>query len=98
MTSTAARPISSSTAQGLRWIASRTTRPTVALIPPTTTPSVVVGGISATVGLVVLLAIQRSPWAVLLLIGLAAVLVMVYRAYAQFLWQHKSMTEIYDLT
>jgi diguanylate cyclase (GGDEF)-like protein len=64
----------------------------------TGTPSLVVGMITTTVGLVILLAIERSPWATLLIAGVAAALVVVYRAYAQFLRQHKSLTEIYDLT
>jgi diguanylate cyclase (GGDEF)-like protein len=61
-------------------------------------PGLVVVGINATLSLVVLLVIQRSPWAVLLLVGLAAVLIVLYRSYAQFLRQHKSLSEIYELT
>ena len=64
----------------------------------TGTPSLVVGMITTTVGLVILLAVERSPWAALLIVVVAAALVVVYRAYAQFLRQHKSLTEIYDLT
>jgi diguanylate cyclase (GGDEF)-like protein len=64
----------------------------------TVAPSVIVGEIAAIMGLVVLLAIQRSPWAVLLLVGLGVALVVVYRGYAQSLRQHKSLTEMYDLT
>jgi diguanylate cyclase (GGDEF)-like protein len=64
----------------------------------TGTPSLLVGTINTTVGLVVLLAIERSGWAALLIVGVGAALVVVYRAYAQFLRQHKSLTEIYDLT
>jgi diguanylate cyclase (GGDEF)-like protein len=64
----------------------------------TATPSLVVGLINTTVGLVVLLAVERSPWAAVLIAGVAVALVMVYRTYAQFLRQHKSLTEIYDLT
>jgi diguanylate cyclase (GGDEF)-like protein len=64
----------------------------------TGTPSLVVGAINTTVGLVILLAVERSSWAPLLIAVVAAALVVVYRAYAQFLQQHKSLTEIYDLT
>jgi diguanylate cyclase (GGDEF)-like protein len=64
----------------------------------TATPSVVVGSINAAAGLVVLIAIQRSPWAILLLAGLGGALVVVYRAYARSLRQHRSLSEIYDLT
>lgn len=61
-------------------------------------PSLVIGTINAAAGLAVLLIIRASPWAVLLLAGLATAIVVIYRAYAQFLRQHKSLTEIYDLT
>jgi diguanylate cyclase (GGDEF)-like protein len=71
---------------------------TVRRVVRTATPAVAVGAVNGTVGLIVLLAIQRSAWAVLLLAVLAGVLVLVYRAYAQFLRQHKSLTEIYELT
>jgi diguanylate cyclase (GGDEF)-like protein len=64
----------------------------------TAAPSVIVGETTATVGLVVLLAIQRSPWAVLLIGALAVALVFAYRTYAQSLRQHKSLTELYELT
>ena len=64
----------------------------------TATPSLVVGGTNTTIGLVLLLAVRRSPWAVLLIAVIAAAVVLVYRTYAQFLRQHKSLTEIYELT
>jgi diguanylate cyclase (GGDEF)-like protein len=61
-------------------------------------PVLVVVGVNIIFGLVMLLALQQSGYAILLLIALAAVLGMVYRAYAQFLRQHKSLSEMYDLT
>jgi diguanylate cyclase (GGDEF)-like protein len=61
-------------------------------------PSLVVGSVNAVAGLVVLITIQVSPWAVLLLAGLAGSLVMVYRTYVQSLRQHKLLSEIYELT
>ena len=64
----------------------------------TATPSLVVYAINTTVGLVLLLAVKRSPWAPVLIAGVAIALVAIYRAYAQFLRQHKSLTEIYELT
>src|SRR5262249_39978161 len=48
--------------------------------------------------LIVLLAIQRTPWVVLPIAALGAALVMVYRGYAQSLREHKSLSEMYDLT
>ncbi len=64
----------------------------------TGTPSVVVGCVNTAAGLVVLIALQRSPWAILLLASLAASLVVVYRSYSESLRQHKSLSEIYELT
>ncbi|HEX6498973.1 MAG TPA: bifunctional diguanylate cyclase/phosphodiesterase [Micromonosporaceae bacterium] len=64
----------------------------------TAIPGLVVAGVNATVGLVVLLALRVSAWAVVLLSGLGLVLFVVYRAYAQFVRQHRSLTEIYELT
>ena len=37
-------------------------------------------------------------WAILLLLGLGAALVVVYRSYARFIIQHRSLTELYELT
>ncbi len=54
--------------------------------------------INMAVGLIVLIAMQTTGWSVLLLAGLAAVLVFVYRSYAQFMGQHKTLTDMYELT
>ena len=62
------------------------------------TPSVIVGSVNGVVGLVVLLVIQVSPWAIVLLVVVAAAMALVYRSYAQFVGQHRSLTEMYDLT
>ncbi len=58
--------------------------------------SLVVGSVNGMVGLAVLLIIQESPWAIVLVFALAAAIVLLYRAYAQFLRQHKSLAEIYE--
>ena len=50
-----------------------------------------------TVALVMLLALSATAWSVVLLSGLAVVVAAAYRAYAQFVRQHKSLTEMYDL-
>jgi diguanylate cyclase (GGDEF)-like protein len=60
--------------------------------------SLAVAAATITVGLIMLLALQSSGWAVPLLVGIATVLGVAYRAYAQFLSQHKSLTELYGLT
>jgi diguanylate cyclase (GGDEF)-like protein len=61
-------------------------------------PMLIVALINLTVGMIMLLALRQSAWAVLLLAGLALVLGAVYRGYAKFVRQHQSLTEMYDLT
>lgn len=53
--------------------------------------------INITVGLIALIVLESATWAVLPLLVLAAALVLVYRSYAQFLRQHKTLTELYEL-
>ena len=61
-------------------------------------PGVIVGAINTVVGLAVLLVVKSSPWGVILIGGLAAAIAVIYRGYAQFQRQHKSLAEIYGLT
>jgi diguanylate cyclase (GGDEF)-like protein len=61
-------------------------------------PAVVAGLLNVTVGLVVVMLLERNPATVVLLLVLTAVLVAGYRAYAQFLRQHKNLSELYDFT
>ena len=58
----------------------------------------VVAGVNIMTGLVVLLNLKQDPWSVLLLIGLGAMLLVVFRSYAQFVVQHRSLAELYELT
>jgi diguanylate cyclase (GGDEF)-like protein len=64
----------------------------------TASPGLAVTIVNITLGLLVLITVQRDPWSVTLLAVLAVVLVVVYRSYGQFLRQHKSLSEIYELT
>ena len=57
-----------------------------------------VAAVNITVGLIVLQVLRAEPWSLLLLVGLGALLFVVYRSYAQFVVQHRSLTELYDLT
>jgi diguanylate cyclase (GGDEF)-like protein len=59
---------------------------------------IVVAEINVVIGLVVLMVLHQTLWALVLLAGLAVVFVMAYRSYATFLRQHKSLSELYDLT
>ena len=58
----------------------------------------VVAEINIVVGLVVLLVIHQTLWALVPLAGIAVVFVMAYRRYAMFVRQHKSLADLYDLT
>ncbi len=60
-------------------------------------PGTIVGAVNAVLGLVVLIVIQ-TRWTFILLIVVAGGLVLVYRAYAQFIRQHQRLTELYDIT
>ncbi|GGM18328.1 putative bifunctional diguanylate cyclase/phosphodiesterase [Dactylosporangium sucinum] len=64
----------------------------------TSVPGFGVMGVNIVIGLIMLLTLQASDWASVLLIALALLLGVVYRAYAQFLRQHKSLTALYSLT
>lgn len=57
-----------------------------------------VAAVNIAVGLVVLLVLEAQPWSALLLVGLGAILVLVYRSYAQFIGQHRTLSELYDLS
>jgi diguanylate cyclase (GGDEF)-like protein len=61
-------------------------------------PALAMVAVNIAVGLVVLLVLQATRWSVVLLLLLAVVLVQVYRSYATFARQHRSLTELYDLT
>ncbi|HEY8532380.1 MAG TPA: bifunctional diguanylate cyclase/phosphodiesterase [Micromonospora sp.] len=64
----------------------------------TAIPGLIVAGINTTIGLVVLVILNQGPWSVFLLIALATCFVVAYRAYAQFLHQHRTLSKIYELT
>jgi diguanylate cyclase (GGDEF)-like protein len=72
--------------------------PTVSSVVRTAVPVLTAAAANITVGLVVLPVVFFEPWSVLLLLGLGALLVVIYRSYAQFMQQHKSLTELYELT
>ncbi|MEV4533524.1 bifunctional diguanylate cyclase/phosphodiesterase [Asanoa sp. NPDC049518] len=61
-------------------------------------PGLIVSGINITIGLITLLIIQQGAWAALLLAALASCFIAAYRSYSQFVRQHRTLSEIYDLT
>ncbi|WP_018347743.1 putative bifunctional diguanylate cyclase/phosphodiesterase [Longispora albida] len=54
--------------------------------------------VNAIIGLIVLLALNTSLWAIACLIVLGGVVGAAYRAYQRSLQQHRSLTELYDFT
>lgn len=63
-----------------------------------TLSTVLAGTLNATVGLIVLVLLGVNPWSAILLVIIAAVLIAGYRAYTQFLRQHKSLGDLYEFT
>jgi diguanylate cyclase (GGDEF)-like protein len=61
-------------------------------------PATITGALNVTIGLVFLIALTATWWSALLLGSLAIVLTLVYRSYAEFFRQHRTLSEIYDLT
>ncbi|WP_262283024.1 bifunctional diguanylate cyclase/phosphodiesterase [Micromonospora sp. MA102] len=55
-------------------------------------------GINVSIGLILLILVSSNWWSVLLLTGLGVGLVPVYRSYAQFFRQHRTLTDLYELT
>jgi diguanylate cyclase (GGDEF)-like protein len=61
-------------------------------------PSALVAGANITMGLVVLVSLQQTPWALLLLAALVAVFMLAYQSYARSLRQGRALNEMYELT
>ncbi|MFC8299342.1 putative bifunctional diguanylate cyclase/phosphodiesterase [Micromonospora orduensis] len=64
----------------------------------TSTVPLLAAGVNATVGLIIVIAVSTTRWSLLLLAALAVTVAVVYRAYAQFLRQHRTLADIYELT
>ena len=61
-------------------------------------PHAIATCVNITLGLVTLLALDRTLWSGLLLGGLAAGLTLVYRVYTRFVNQHTILAEIHEIT
>src|SRR5262249_40093047 len=54
--------------------------------------------VNLTAGNIVLVVVKTQPSSIALLVLLLAFLLVLYRSYNQFVGQHRSLTELYDLT
>ena len=64
----------------------------------TALPALAVSLVNVPVGLVVLMVVEVNPWSIILLAALAGFFALAYRSYASSVRQHRTLTEIYDLT
>jgi diguanylate cyclase (GGDEF)-like protein len=58
--------------------------------------TLVVGAVNTTIGLTALLVLHVTAWGAVLLLGLAAVFALAYRAYGRFLRQHENLGRVYE--
>ncbi|MEU4676525.1 bifunctional diguanylate cyclase/phosphodiesterase [Micromonospora sp. NPDC023737] len=54
--------------------------------------------LNVAIGMLILIALVNTLWSALLLLALAVAGVLLYRSYAQFLRQHRTLGDMYDLT
>ena len=64
----------------------------------TALPALAVSLVNVPIGLVVLMVLQVTLWSILLIVALAGFFALAYRSYASSVRQHRTLTEIYDLT
>jgi diguanylate cyclase (GGDEF)-like protein len=72
--------------------------PPLATLVRTLTQVGLSAAVNIAVGLIILLALRVEPWSIVLVAGVCAMLVLVYRSYARFVGQHRVLSEIYELT
>ncbi|WP_327038668.1 bifunctional diguanylate cyclase/phosphodiesterase [Micromonospora maris] len=54
--------------------------------------------INLSVGILIIIGLESTPWAVFLFAGLAVAFALVYDTYTQVIRQHRTLTEMYELT
>ncbi|MBM0228147.1 MULTISPECIES: bifunctional diguanylate cyclase/phosphodiesterase [Micromonospora] len=64
----------------------------------TSPPALLAAVINVAIGLLILITLVTTTWGFLLFMAFAAGLVLVYRSYTQFLRQHRTLTDMYQLT
>ncbi len=63
-----------------------------------TTRTLMGAGINLAIGLLFLVALDATPWSVIVLVPLVVALILVYRSYSEFFRQHRTLSEVYALT
>ncbi|BCJ44267.1 bifunctional diguanylate cyclase/phosphodiesterase [Actinoplanes ianthinogenes] len=61
-------------------------------------PTLAIAAINIIIGLVFLIAIEANRWAVVLLAALVLAMILVFRSFAGIFRQHRTLTEVYELT
>ncbi|HET6531795.1 MAG TPA: sensor domain-containing phosphodiesterase [Actinoplanes sp.] len=61
-------------------------------------PALVTGVINISIGLVFLVLLTATPWGAVLLGVLVLTMVLIFRSYAGFLRQHRTLADVYELT
>ena len=61
-------------------------------------PTLVTAALNIAIGLVFLVALDSTPWAAALLAVLILALVLVFRSFAEFFRQHRTLADVYELT
>ncbi|MEU2612820.1 bifunctional diguanylate cyclase/phosphodiesterase [Micromonospora sp. NPDC007271] len=64
----------------------------------TSKSGLVLSGINVSLALIVLIVVEGTWWSLLLLAVLGVGLALVYRSYAQIFRQHRTLTDLYDVT
>ncbi|MGC5028952.1 putative bifunctional diguanylate cyclase/phosphodiesterase [Micromonospora sp. DT229] len=54
--------------------------------------------INLSIGILIIIGLETTPWALLLFAGLAVAFALVYDTYTQVIRQHRTLTEMYELT
>jgi diguanylate cyclase (GGDEF)-like protein len=61
-------------------------------------PGLITAAINAAVGLVIVICLRATPWSALPLLAVGAALILLYRSYARFFRQHRTLADVYELT
>ncbi len=61
-------------------------------------PPLIIAGVNVAIGLVFLVALEATHWSIVLLAVLVTALILMLRSFAEFFRQHRTLSEVYELT